>query len=100
MHLQNSASHEPTADCGHRPRSINDPRLHPFVQTASQGFPSSCNGIDIDSSCQEGSTCVTRVLEGEPDHRDILLTDVERRSGDRMLVCVSRSKSAKLVLEL
>ena len=60
------------------------------------------NGIAIDYSCQEGicGTCLTRVSDGEPDHRDSFLSESERRSGDRMLVCVSRSKTPKLVLEL
>ena len=60
------------------------------------------NGIAVDYSCQEGicGTCLTRVSGGEPDHRDSFLSDSERRSGDRMLVCVSRSKTPKLVLEL
>jgi len=61
-----------------------------------------CSGIKIEHSCQEGlcGTCLTRVLEGEPDHRDSFLTDEERKGTDKMLVCVSRSKSPKLVLEL
>lgn len=61
-----------------------------------------CNGIYVEHSCQEGicGTCLTRVLEGEPDHRDGFLTAAERSSGNRMLVCVSRAKTAKLVLEL
>lgn len=60
------------------------------------------NGLDIEYSCQEGicGTCLTRVLGGEPDHRDSFLSESERQSGDRMLVCVSRSKTPKLVLEL
>lgn len=60
------------------------------------------NGVFVEHSCQEGicGTCVTRVLDGQPDHRDSFLTEAERNSGDRMLVCVSRAKTAKLVLEL
>ena len=61
-----------------------------------------CNGITIEYSCQEGvcGTCLTHVLGGEPDHRDSFLSASERRSGDKMLVCVSRSKTPKLLLEL
>lgn len=60
------------------------------------------NGIAVEYSCQEGvcGTCLTHVLDGEPDHRDSFLSDAERQSGDRMLVCVSRSKSRKLLLDL
>ncbi|MFE5714544.1 PDR/VanB family oxidoreductase [Streptomyces sp. NPDC056501] len=51
-------------------------------------------------SCQQGfcGTCQQRVLEGEIDHRDELLTDEER--GDSMLICVSRCAGKRLVLDL
>ncbi|GGL59820.1 PDR/VanB family oxidoreductase [Planomonospora parontospora] len=59
-------------------------------------------GIGVLSSCKQGlcGTCETGVLEGEPDHRDALLDDAERAAGDCMLVCVSRSRSDRLVLDL
>ncbi|MFG2607841.1 PDR/VanB family oxidoreductase [Streptomyces sp. NPDC048514] len=51
-------------------------------------------------SCEQGfcGTCQQRVLEGEIDHRDELLTDAER--ADSMLLCVSRSRSGRLVLDM
>jgi ferredoxin-NADP reductase len=57
---------------------------------------------DVASSCEEGwcGTCETRVLDGQPEHRDDLLSEDERRSGQRMLICVSRSALPKLVLDL
>ena len=56
----------------------------------------------IDSSCQEGycGTCETRVLEGRPEHRGTLLTPEEHDAEGTMLICVGRSRSAKLVLDL
>ncbi|MBV8645536.1 MAG: PepSY domain-containing protein, partial [Candidatus Eremiobacteraeota bacterium] len=59
-------------------------------------------GVAVDSSCEQGlcGTCATRVLDGEPDHRDVFLTEAERRRGDTMLVCVSRAKGDHLVLDL
>ena len=50
----------------------------------------------VDTSCEQGvcGTCLTGVLEGEPDHRDVFLTDAEKLANDRMTVCVSRAKSA------
>jgi len=53
-------------------------------------------------SCQEGycGTCEVRVLDGEPDHRDVVLTDEEKATGDKMIICVSRALSARLVLDL
>jgi len=47
-----------------------------------------------------GSTCVTRVLAGQVDHRDQYLTDEERSAGDRMCLCVSRCRGSRLVLNL
>ena len=59
------------------------------------------SGHDVLFSCEEGTcgSCETTVLEGEVDHRDGLLTDAERAAGS-MLICVSRSRSDRLVLEL
>jgi ferredoxin len=59
-------------------------------------------GVFVASSCQEGTcgTCETRVLEGEVDHRDSLLSPSEQAANDVMFICVSRAKSARLVLDL
>jgi ferredoxin-NADP reductase len=59
-------------------------------------------GVPIMASCYEGvcGTCEARVLEGTPDHRDSVLTEAERAAGEVMLVCVSRSRSERLVLDL
>ena len=59
-------------------------------------------GVSVLSSCLEGvcGTCETAVLEGIPDHRDSLLSEDEREANEYMMVCVSRSKSDRLVLDL
>jgi len=59
-------------------------------------------GHDVDSSCEEGlcGTCIVDVLEGEPDHRDLVLDDEEKKSNKLMTVCCSRAKSARLKLDL
>ena len=59
-------------------------------------------GVSVLSSCLEGvcGTCETQVLEGVPDHRDSLLSEDEREANEYMMVCVSRSKSDRLVLDL
>lgn len=59
-------------------------------------------GVDVLSSCREGTcgTCETPVLEGEPDHRDSVLTEAERADGSFMMICVSRARGPRLVLEL
>ena len=59
-------------------------------------------GVSVASSCRDGicGTCETRVLEGVPDHRDSLLSAAEQAAGKTMMVCVSRAKSERLVLDL
>jgi ferredoxin-NADP reductase len=59
-------------------------------------------GIPITTSCYEGlcGSCEARVLEGVPDHRDSVLSASQRESGEVMLICVSRSCTEKLVLDL
>lgn len=60
------------------------------------------NGIGIPVSCEQGvcGTCITRVLEGEPDHKDVYFTDEEHARNDQLTPCCSRSKSKMLVLDL
>lgn len=59
-------------------------------------------GIYVLSNCEEGTcgTCQTTVLGGVPDHRDSILDEDERAANDTMMICVSRSLSSRLVLEL
>jgi vanillate O-demethylase ferredoxin subunit len=59
-------------------------------------------GIEIPVSCQQGicGTCVTKVLDGVPDHRDFYLSDREKTSNDQFTPCCSRAKSKRLVLDL
>ena len=59
-------------------------------------------GVNVLSSCMSGicGTCETPVLEGEPDHRDSVLTDEDKAAGDCMMICVSRSRSRQLVLDI
>jgi vanillate monooxygenase ferredoxin subunit len=59
-------------------------------------------GVLVQTSCEQGvcGTCLTRVLEGEPDHRDMYLTPEEQAGNEQFLPCCSRAKSACLVLDL
>lgn len=62
----------------------------------------SAQGVLVMISCEQGvcGTCVTRVLQGEPDHRDMYFTPEEKASNDQFLPCCSRAKSPRLVLDL
>ncbi len=57
-------------------------------------------GYTVPSSCESGScgTCRTKLIAGEPDHRDFVLPDGERHHA--IMICVSRAHSSELVIEL
>lgn len=59
-------------------------------------------GVSVLGSCHEGicGTCEQYVLEGEVDHRDSILSESERAANDAMMICVSRSLSPRLTLDL
>ena len=59
-------------------------------------------GVGVQQSCREGTcgTCEATVLAGGPEHRDSVLDDVDREAGDVMMICVSRARGQRLVLDL
>jgi ferredoxin-NADP reductase len=59
-------------------------------------------GVGVLSSCTEGTcgSCETAVLGGVPDHRDSVLGPDEREANDCMMICVSRARTDRLVLDL
>ncbi|QOL79521.1 PDR/VanB family oxidoreductase [Pseudooceanicola spongiae] len=59
-------------------------------------------GVSVEVKCEEGicGTCLTDVIEGEPDHRDHFLTDDEKADNSEMCLCCSRANSARLVLDI
>ena len=59
-------------------------------------------GVPVVASCQEGmcGSCETVVLDGTPEHRDSILSPAEQEANETMMVCVSRSRGPRLVLEI
>lgn len=59
-------------------------------------------GIKVKVSCEQGvcGTCLCDVIEGTPDHRDVYLTDEEKMDNDQILLCCSRARTARLVLDI
>lgn len=59
-------------------------------------------GVSVETSCREGicGSCETRVLSGQPLHRDSILSEEEQAAGDVMMICVGRASSPRLVLDL
>ncbi|NBS46098.1 MAG: hypothetical protein EBS99_03520 [Betaproteobacteria bacterium] len=60
------------------------------------------HGVEVPASCHQGvcGSCLTRVLQGEPEHWDMYLTPEEQQANDRFTPCCSRSKTALLVIDL
>lgn len=77
-------------------RVVTVPKGVTIVQALGQA------GIDVMVSCEQGvcGTCLTPVLDGVPDHRDSYLTPEEAAANDQMLLCCSRARTARLVLDL
>lgn len=57
------------------------------------------NGFEIATDCEDGycGTCITRYVEGDPEHRDTVLSEGEQKN--YVMVCCARSKSPMLVLD-
>lgn len=72
----------------------------PAGQTVVQVL--AAQGVEILTSCEQGvcGTCITRVLEGECEHRDMYFTDEEKARHDQFTPCCSRARTATLVLDL
>ena len=59
-------------------------------------------GLMLEKSCLSGvcGSCATRVLDGVPDHRDLVLTEAEKAGNRVMTICCSRAISPTLTLDL
>ncbi|MGE2731266.1 2Fe-2S iron-sulfur cluster-binding protein [Mycolicibacterium vaccae] len=77
-------------------RTLSVPADEPLLDVLEEA------GYDVANSCRAGicGTCELRVLDGIPDHQDDVLTDAEGDSNEIILPCVSRSRSAVLVIDL
>jgi ferredoxin-NADP reductase len=75
---------------------LNVPPGRSLLDVVREAVPS------VAFSCEEGmcGTCETKVLDGVPEHHDTFLSDSERRSGTTMMICVGRSRTSRLVLDL
>ena len=69
-------------------------------QTVTQALAAA--GVEVMVSCEQGvcGTCLTRVLEGVPDHKDSYLMPDEQAANDQFTPCCSRAKTPRLVLDL
>jgi vanillate O-demethylase ferredoxin subunit len=106
LHLERFGPAAPSAGAGAAGafslRLARSGRVVPVAadQTAVQALTAA--GVEVMTSCEQGvcGTCLTRVIEGVPDHRDQYLTDEERAANDQFLPCCSRACTAELVIDL
>jgi vanillate O-demethylase ferredoxin subunit len=91
-----------SADTGFEVRIASTGRSYLVPPDKSVAQALAEQGIDIPLSCEQGvcGTCITRVLEGTPEHRDMYFSDEERARNDQFTPCCSRSRSRVLVLDL
>lgn len=59
-------------------------------------------GVEVENDCRDGicGSCVTPVLAGTVEHRDLVLTRREQAAMDRMMICCSRPTCDRLELDL
>ncbi len=69
-------------------------------QTVTQALAAA--GVHVQTACEQGvcGTCLTRILAGVPEHKDMYLTPEEQAANDQFTPCCSRAKTARLVLDL
>ena len=104
IHLEyfGAPAQDTSGDLGFEVRIASTGKVYPIAADVSVVEALRKEGIDILTSCEQGvcGTCLTRVLEGEVDHRDMYLTDEEKAANEQFMPCCSRARSKLLVLDL
>lgn len=97
-----SAPTEVPGGGGFEIRLARSGRTIPVAADQSAAAALAEHGVPVPLSCEQGicGTCVTRVLEGIPEHRDMYLGDAEKAANDCFTPCCSRSKTPLLVVDL
>ncbi len=104
VHLEyfGAAPQDSSGDQAFEVKIASSGRVIPVLadQTVIQALEA--HGVEVLVSCEQGvcGTCITRVLEGECDHRDLYFTDEEKARNDQFTPCISRARSKTLVLDL
>lgn len=83
-------------ECQRSGMTVTVPRDKTIYEVCEQA------GVDVLGSCMEGvcGTCECDIVEGQGDHRDSVLNDAEKAANQSLMICVSRSLSERLVLDL
>ncbi len=103
-HFHTELFDAPVAEAGDRAFEVEINSGQVFTVAPGQTIIAAleAGGIDIVYDCQRGDCgiCQVEVLEGTPDHRDVVLSEAERAGGKVMQICVSRALSARLKLDI
>ena len=104
VHLEyfGAAPQDTTSDTAFEVKIASTGKSYPVAAGQSVVHALQAHGIEILTSCEQGvcGTCITRLLEGEPDHRDMYFTEEEHAKNDQFTPCCSRARSKTLVLDL
>jgi vanillate O-demethylase ferredoxin subunit len=103
VHVEYFQAQEPVAtDGGYTVRLVRSDRSIEMAKGQSILSAVLALGIDAPYSCQEGlcGECETKVISGIPDHRDLFLTQTEKKAGDKIMICCSGSLTPLLELDL
>ena len=96
----------PAQDCADKPpfdiRIASTGAIVHVPRDTSALHALAAHGFRVPSSCEQGicGTCLTGVLDGEPDHRDLFLDAGQRARKDCMALCCSRALSPVITLDL
>jgi vanillate O-demethylase ferredoxin subunit len=95
-HIANDSNHAFTVELARSGASVEVGAAESIVKALAR------IGVEVPVSCEQGvcGTCLTRVLDGTPDHRDSYLLDSEKEANNQILCCCSRAKSNLLVLDI
>lgn len=102
IHFESFADAEQTRSADNKPFRLRLARSNATVEVGSDQSiiqAMRAGGFDAPTSCESGTcgTCRTALLAGEADHRDLVLMEEEQMS--QIMICVSRSRSAELVID-
>ena len=104
IHLEyfGAAPQDTSGDTAFEVKIASTGKAYPVAANQSVVQALRAQGVDILTSCEQGvcGTCITRVLEGEPEHRDLYFTDEEKARNDQFTPCCSRARGKTLVLDL
>lgn len=100
LHVESFGAHGPAAAVAYNIELVRSRRSIQVAASETMLAALRRSGVELDASCEAGVClqCKTRYLEGDVEHRDLLLTAEDRRT--HLTPCVSHGMSRTVVLDL